>query len=129
MDFNLALRVHMDATEVISRIDAAFSNDDYRGAFEIARPYAELGCPWAQACLGSLYQCGLGVTKDLRKAEGYFRAAAEQGFAGAWYSLGVVYECGGDDFPADPQRAKQCYEQASSMGYVLGQLYTPPRQN
>jgi TPR repeat protein len=117
----------MDVMEIISRIDAAFANDDYRAAFEIAKPYAEQGHAWAQTCIGSLYQCGLGVNMDLHEAERYFREAAEQGYAGAWYSLGVLYEVGGEDFPDDLEKAKQYYQKASNLGYFPGQPYTAPK--
>ena len=48
----------------------------------------------AQAQLGSLYLKGVGVNRDIRKAQHWFALAAEQGHSGAQFQLGVLYAGG-----------------------------------
>ena len=106
--------------EVILRVDSAIGDQRFSDAFMIAKPYADMGIAWAEACLGSLYFCGLGVERDLRKAKEYLDLAASQGHGGAWYTLGVLYQQEGDGLQADEQMSQRCFEKARDLDYVLG---------
>ena len=106
--------------DLILSIDAALGDGLFLKAYQIAKPYADTGYAWAEACLGSLYLCGLGVEQDLWRAKQYLELAAEQGHGGAWYSLGNLYLMGADDFQADPEQGKRCFEKATELGYFPG---------
>ncbi len=48
----------------------------------------------AQNDLGFMYENGQGVPQDYAEAVGWFRKAAEQGYANAQYNLGNMYRNG-----------------------------------
>lgn len=52
---------------------------DYKKGLELLYQAADFGYPLAQYYIGIVYQQGLGVTKDLKKAQKWFDVAAQQG--------------------------------------------------
>lgn len=72
----------------------AFASHNYDEAARIFQKVANQGNADAQNLLGICYKGGLGVAKDINKAEYWFRKAAEQGHANAQYCLGISYEKG-----------------------------------
>lgn len=112
----------MDPTVRAARLqlEDAFSRNDFAAAFHISLPWATEGHGWAEGCVGSLYQCGLGVPCDLKKAVEYLERAGAHGFPGAWHNLGVIYEVGSDDVPRDLELAYGYYRRAHAAGYYPG---------
>ncbi len=78
--------------------------------------------------MGQLYEAGQGgVPKDLAQALKCYRRAAEQGLAGAQYTLGFMYEAG-RGVPANQVEAAKWYFKAAQQGdplaqYDMGQRY------
>nr|WP_289113933.1 tetratricopeptide repeat-containing serine protease family protein [uncultured Halomonas sp.] len=66
---------------------AAFKQKDYATALRHWRPLAKQGDADAQLWLGSMYEYGWGVTKDLKEAVRWYRKAAEQGHSYAQSSV------------------------------------------
>lgn len=109
--------------EAFARVDDALQRQSFEEALALAAPWAQMGHGWAEACVGSLYQCGLGVAMNRATAIRYFERAAVHGFPGAWHSLGVIYEAGDQDVPPDTGRADECYKKARECGYVPGEPF------
>jgi len=64
--------------------DIAWTSGDSKGAFNIVKPQAEAGKPWAQLRLGIFYENGWGINKDIDKAEYWYKQAAAQKASGDW---------------------------------------------
>jgi len=65
-----------------------------RNALPAVTKFADEGRSWAQVNLGSLYESGIALPRDLKEAVFWFRSAAEQGFPEAQYNLGDAYRRG-----------------------------------
>jgi localization factor PodJL len=74
----------------------------------------------AQFRLGTLYEKGLGVKKDLNAARKLYLAAAEKGNAKAMHNLAVLYAEGIDGKP-DYQVAGQWFRKAADRGVADSQ--------
>jgi Sel1 repeat len=70
--------------------DVAWTSSDFSRAFEVAKPRAEAGEPWAQLRLGIFYENGWGVDKDVEKAEHWYKKAASQKSIGDWAECNLV---------------------------------------
>ena len=70
--------------------NAAYERGDYAVALKEFQPLAERGDARAQLGRGVLYANGDGVPKDAAESAQWYRRAAEQGYAGAQYNLGVM---------------------------------------
>jgi TPR repeat protein len=86
------------------------------------------GYTFAQLNLGVLYSNGQGVQQNFKEAVTWYRKAASQGFAEAWFALGVTYNCGGHGVEQDFEEAAECFRQAANQGlakaqYNLGNMY------
>ena len=82
----------------------AVDSGDYETAFRVFFRLAEQGNADAQHNLGVMYETGLGVSENDKKAVKWYRLAAEQGHAAAQYSLGVMYQTG-EGVPEDVKEA------------------------
>ena len=60
----------------------------------MARFFAMQKLPEALTLLGTFYENGEGVIKDVQAAADLYTQAAERGYAEAQYRLGGMYECG-----------------------------------
>ena len=67
-----------------------------------------------------MYFCGYGVKEDYTEAVKWYRMAAEQGHAGAQYSLGNAYDSG-NGVKKDSSEAVKWYRKAAEQGYVFAQ--------
>ena len=65
-------------------VDVAWEKYDYNTAFEVLRPAAERGEPWAQLRMGVAYELGSGVPKDIPAAIMWYEKAASQESQGNW---------------------------------------------
>src|SRR5688500_16690932 len=71
--------------------DVAIADEDFVAALRLLRPLAEGGDPKAQVKLGNLYANGRGVPESRVQAFRWMMMAANQGDAGAQYTLGGWY--------------------------------------
>ena len=106
---------------------AAYNKGDYATALREWKPFAEQGDAIVQVLLGSMYQRGLGVTKDYTEAVNWYREAAEQGNKYAQSNLGVTY-ANGQGVTQDYAEAVNWYRKAAEQGYAgaqgnLGLMY------
>ena len=74
--------------------ETLFNQGAYADAFKLWLPRARDGDLAALYYLGIQYYAGLGVKRDLIKAEQWFRKAAEKAYPDAQYNLGLMYENG-----------------------------------
>ena len=83
-------------------------------------PLLDSNFPEAQASMGLMYQAGLGVKKDLKKAFELYKKAAEQNNAIAQNNLGVMFE---NAFAVDQDQAQAThwYKLSAEQGYRFGQ--------
>ncbi len=100
------------------------NNEEAARWFERA---AKKGLAPAQFRLGSLYEKGVGVKKDLIAARDLYRAAADKGHGKAMHNLAVLY-AEGIDGAADYRTAAQWFRKAADHGitdsqYNLAVLY------
>ena len=93
----------------------SYLKGDYQAAYEEWLPLAELGDAEAQYNLGVMYDEGAGIEKDLVKAAGWFRKAADQGFIDAQTNLGMMYYYG-QGIPRDHAEAARWFKRAASQG-------------
>lgn len=73
------------------------------------------GESWAQADLGTVYELGIGLDKDIGRAASWYRKAADQSHAGAQTNLGVLY-ASGEGVNYDRQKALYWLKRAASQG-------------
>lgn len=71
-----------------------YNNKRYESAFQIWKPLAESGNPFAQTYLCILYENAQGVTKDYAKAIYWCKLGAEKNISAALFSLGNFYTNG-----------------------------------
>ncbi len=81
---------------------------------------ARSGLAPAQFRLGSMYEKGLGVKKDLAEAHRLYVAAADKGHAKAMHNLAVLY-AGGLDGKPDYAVASRWFRRAAAHGIVDSQ--------
>ena len=98
--------------------EAALRRGDYASALPIYSTLALTGDTHAMVRLGGLYQKGEGVTRDLRRAVGYFTQAAADGNADAQFNLGNLYLLG-EGVSQDDDWAFTYYRLAADQGHVL----------
>ncbi len=97
---------------------------------------AERGNAAALVTLGSMYERGVGTSRDFAKAFECFSKAAAAGLAEGYYNTGICYEVGmGTTGSADPENARRAFEhfeKAAELGlsqglYKLALVYTTGR--
>ena len=98
---------------------------------EVAKKDEKAGAGWlrkaadqnhlpAQHVMGSLYEEGIGVSKDLAKAVEWYRKAANNGLAMAQHSLGIMYDLG-KGVTKDPKEAAQWFRNAANQDFPPSQ--------
>lgn len=106
---------------------AAYEAGDLPLAVKEFRASAEKGDADCQFNLALMYEKGMGVPKDERKAVAWYRKSAEQGNSNAQFNLGVLCEHGRGG-PVDFAQAHKWYRRAAVQGDALaignlGMLY------
>ena len=94
---------------------AALKRADFAAALAELRPAAEQGNALAQVYVGSLYENGRGIDKDLAQAAAWYRKAADQNLAAGQYSLGMLYVRGAG-VPQDNAIAAEWFRKAAEQG-------------
>ena len=77
--------------------------------------------PKAQNTLGLMYDSGLGVEKDQKKAVEWFTRSAMNGNAVAQYNLALAYRYG-EGVPKDDSKALEWYLKAAEQQYAPAEL-------
>lgn len=94
------------------------------GAFSVAldklKPKADSGDREAAYWLGQMYEDGLGVKRDLKKAVTYYRTAAKAGWSKAKLRLGEIYLQGTEELQ-DFAKAHKWLERAAYDGLPKAQ--------
>lgn len=108
-DLNLDLKAALDA----------INQANYDEAFRLLLPLAEKNIARAQANLGTLYQTGLGVQRDLLEAIKWLERAAQQGQGSAAHNLGTIYLTGSPEVPVDQAESKKWYRKARELGFEV----------
>lgn len=99
------------AKPTASKNIAQFANMDLNTLTQSAKA----GHPAAQFYLGTRYQRGLGVERDLTHAFILFKAAADQGLSAAQLNVGRMY-ADGVGVKRDESLARKYFEKAASNG-------------
>ncbi len=81
---------------------------------------AQNNAAWAQSDLGTAYEMGIGVQKDLGRSATWYKKAADLGYAGAQTNLGVLYGTG-EGVKYDRQLAVYWLKQAAEQGDKVAQ--------
>lgn len=74
--------------------DTAWDYGNYSRAVSIIKPAAERGEPWAQLRLGSFYELGAGVEKNIKEAVNWYKKAAIQQKEGGWAKGKIIGSMG-----------------------------------
>ena len=96
----------------INRRESSLNSSEIFKSFMLS---AESGDPVGQCCVGSFYEIGIGVTKDLAASLRWYRRAADQGFSRAQFSIGQRYEYG-QGVIQNFAEAAQWYKRAADGG-------------
>lgn len=115
----LASRESNEGRSVMSTFQDAkdlYYAKDYEAALPGLTGSSEAGITEADFYLGVMYQLGLSVDVDYRKAAEHYRAAASGGHRDSAFNLGILYQAGllGADKIA---KALDWHEKAASLGH------------
>jgi hypothetical protein len=97
------------------RLNPADPRFDPAAAVDFLENAAARGSPEAQMELAKLYEQGLGVETNEKRALELYQAAADQDFADAINDLGFLYYQGGLGLRADPAKALALFERAADL--------------
>lgn len=104
----------------------AFERQDYELVLKLTLPAAMDGNSDAQTTVALLYQCGLGVNRDVLEAERWLLRAAEGDNPVAWNNLGSLYASKVPELRHRWDAAEECYKKAKQLGLNIAEPY-PPR--
>ena len=105
-DFAAGMRAHLDKK--------------YEESRRIFEPLARAGNARAQFMMGTIFEQGLDVAKDVAEASYWYRRAAEGGNPSAQYNLGIFYQFG-RGVPKDPAQAAIWLQRAAEQGHGRAQ--------
>ncbi len=88
------------------------------GAVALLKQAAQGGEARAQMDLASLYDAGLGVERDLKRAAEWYLAAARQGLPDAQHNIATMYETGEGLEKKDLPRAYMFYRLSIRNGFT-----------
>jgi TPR repeat protein len=91
-------------------------------ALEYLRWSAERGITLSQNQLGTIYQYGTYLPKDVASAVEWYRKAAQAESVDAYISLARLLEEGADNLKADPAQASKYWRLASEQGSNLAKV-------
>jgi TPR repeat protein len=105
----------------------AFQSGDNQTALKLFSDLANKNNPNAEYWLGHMNEIGLGIPRDVTKAIGLYKKAAEQNIVAAEARLGALY-LNGDSVTPDFGQAKSYLERAAyhadpRSAMLLGQMY------
>jgi TPR repeat protein len=91
---------------------------DYPKAFGMVVPLAEGGHALAQYQMGLMLEQGQGTPANLAEAYKWYKKAADQGVADAYFALGQIYYRGGV-VPKDAIQAYAAFDVAATLGHAV----------
>jgi TPR repeat protein len=112
-------------SQLIQQALHEYELENYAYALELLTPLAESGDPKAQCYLASLYQCGLGVAINSRKAVELYLQVAKQCIrdgrlsAVAYNNLATIYRSGTPGIIQDEEKANKYSELAKKLGFEM----------
>jgi TPR repeat protein len=108
--------------EWINKVLEAYKEKPEEYAKELNRliPLVKNGDAVSQYSLGTMYEDGRGVEKNIKKAIELYKLAADQNFIEAQYYLGVIYDKG-LGVPSDYVKARQWFQIAAKNGHSKAQ--------
>ena len=100
----------------------AYDAQNYEKAFHLWLPLARGNDLAAQRNIGHMLRRGLGVTRDPKRAIGFYERAAEAGLVTAAFNAGIMH-LKGDGIPCNPRQALRWLRHASYYGHAVAQFY------
>lgn len=100
----------------------AVTKHNYRTAFVRFNKLAKRGQPAAQHVVGLMYERGIGVSKNMRKAVAWYQKSAKQDFADAQSKLGHMYLAGNEVVVQDFDQAHNWLAKAAEKGVPEAQF-------
>lgn len=91
---------------------------DYPKAFSMVVPLAEGGHALAQYQMGLMLEQGQGTAPNLAEAYKWYKKAADQGIADAYFALGQIYQRG-VVVPKDAIQAYVSFDVAATLGHAV----------
>ena len=116
---NILVMLSLSACETRSGYSGAvesLNNGDYVAALKEFRKLSLGGSASAQWRIGTMYEKGLGVSRDHREAVKWYRKAAEQGTTFGQWKLGRMYERG-FGVTKDYREAVKWYRKSAEQGF------------
>lgn len=112
----------MDNTyqEELNSAKKAFAAERYAEAAPHLERCVEKGSTEAEAALGVMLMLGLGVSRDLRRAERLLERAANKGSGLAAHNLGTFYVTCEPELPNNPELSRKWFQTAARLGFVPG---------
>lgn len=104
---------------------AAFDAMQYEHALNLMLPLAEDGDAELMCNVGTIYQLGLGVPRDLEKAVSWLERSASLGNALSAHNLGTLYMTCLPDWPLNPELSEKwrgISKKLGGMQFSLGKL-------
>jgi len=98
----------------------SYESEDYNQAAKWYRKAAEQGHSGAQNNLGSLYQHGLGLTKNMQESIKWYKLSAEQGDRAGQFNLAYCYQRG-YGVNQSYSEALKWYKLSANQGYKYAQ--------
>lgn len=120
--------LYADANAEFLKGRQTYKDDKYTEAFAILQPLGESGHSGAQYLLATMYEKGLGVTKDHAKMLQYYQRSADAGNAKAQYKMAVGYAQGYGGLKKNDADAGKWLMKSAEQGYrramkTLGKAY------
>ena len=107
---------HVTAAALVARANLHASEEDYARAATLYREAAARGEPRAMVAIGNLLSRGLGMPADAAAAHGWYKQAADLGYAEAQFLVGRDYERGTGGVTQDLDLAASWYDRAARGG-------------
>lgn len=104
------------ALGIFSSVPTGLMADQLTDRFEAAKTLAEQGEADAMYNLGQMYELGMGVADDRKKAYEWYQKAAEKDHPDAAYQMGYAFYWGKAGRKKDRSRAFQWFQQAAEQG-------------
>jgi TPR repeat protein len=109
----------MESLDRLKAAQAAMDANQYAEAAAMLEPLCAAGNPDAQSMLGVLYQIGIGVPSDGKRAATLLKAAAESGVGLAAHNLATLYATGAPGITPDTQLSRRYNRMARALGMRL----------
>ncbi|THB68898.1 MAG: sel1 repeat family protein [Gammaproteobacteria bacterium] len=107
--------------DLLKDAEFAIKRKEYSKAIEYLTILSKQGNPQAKYLLGTLYEQGLGVGRNVQTAKYLYDESAESGYYLSQYHLGLIY-FKGKGGTKQPLLAIELFEKAANQGYSKAQF-------